>query len=128
METMRYKILTFLLVISTVSTFAQTKKLIETFKFGAVGFSLYSQNGKPNSGLVDTSFYLLYRVGSTKTIAKEIKEITEKLVAIFDFKLVISSLLNQYSLNETVLQMMRTGSILKTARGFCRLKSMAYQQ
>lgn len=75
---MKYKILTFLLVINTISTFAQTKKLVKTFKFGTVGYNLYSQNGKPNSGLVDTSFYLLYRIGNTKIIAKEIKEITEK--------------------------------------------------
>ena len=75
---MKYKILTFLLVMCTISAFAQTKKLIKAFKFGTVGYNLYSQNGKPNSGLVDTSFYLLYRVGNTKIIAKEIKEITKK--------------------------------------------------
>ncbi len=78
MKIIKYKILTFLLVISTISTFGQTKKLVKTFKFGTVGYNLYSQNGKPNSGLVDTSFYLLYRVGNTRTIAKEIKEIKEK--------------------------------------------------
>ncbi|MEO5911399.1 MAG: hypothetical protein ABIP95_10955, partial [Pelobium sp.] len=76
--TQKYKILTFVLVLSTASTFSQTKKLIKSFKFGTVGYNLYTQNGKPNSGLAYTSFYLLYRMGNTKTIAKEIKEITEK--------------------------------------------------
>ena len=78
MKNTKYRILTFLLVLITISTFAQTKKLVEKFKFGTVVYNLYSQDGKPNSGVVDTSFYLLYRVGNTKRIAKEIKKITEK--------------------------------------------------
>lgn len=61
-----------------MSNFAQTKKLVESFKFGTVGYNLYSQDGKPNLGVADTSFYLLYRVGNTKRIAKEIKKITER--------------------------------------------------
>ncbi|MGV8993682.1 MAG: hypothetical protein ACOH1O_06220 [Flavobacterium sp.] len=71
----KFKLLLILLFISTVNTFGQTKKLVKTFKFGTEGYNLYSQNGKPNSGLVDTTFYLLYRVGNTRSIAKEIKEI-----------------------------------------------------
>lgn len=78
MENIKYKILTFLLVLSTMSTFGQTKELVKTFKFGTVSYNLYSQNGEQNSGLVDTTFYLLYRVGNTRRIAKEIKEIKEK--------------------------------------------------
>ena len=73
-----FKLLLIALLISTVNTFAQTKILVKTFKFGTVSYNLYSQNGKPNSGLVDTTFYLLYQVGNTRTIAKEIKEIKEK--------------------------------------------------
>ncbi|MFD2287102.1 TonB family protein [Pedobacter petrophilus] len=78
MENKKFKILAFVLVISTISAFAQNKKLVKTFKLGTVGYNLYSQTGKSNSGSVDTSFYLLYRVGNTRTIVKEIKEITEK--------------------------------------------------
>ena len=78
MKNIKYKILTFVILLSSLTTFGQAKNLIKSFKLGNVGYTLYSQIGKPNKKLTDTTFYLLYRVGNTKVLGKEIKAIKEK--------------------------------------------------
>ncbi|WP_165953108.1 energy transducer TonB [Pedobacter changchengzhani] len=77
-NTQKFKILLMLLFLVTINASAQTRKLIKSFKFGSVGYNLYTIGGRPNTDLADTTFYLLYRVGNTKVLGKEIKEITEK--------------------------------------------------
>ncbi|RZL51236.1 MAG: energy transducer TonB [Pedobacter sp.] len=54
-----------------------SKKLVKSFKLGAVGYTLY-ESYKPSKLDNDTSFYLLYRVGKVKMVAKEIKTIFSK--------------------------------------------------
>lgn len=59
------------------SAFAQSKRLVKSFKLGAVGYTIYESH-KPNKFANDTTFFNLYRVGSTKIIAKEIKQVVKK--------------------------------------------------
>lgn len=62
----------------SITVSAQSKKLVESFKFDKVGYKLYSLENEPNLGLQDTSFYLLYRDGNSKVLGKELKEIKLK--------------------------------------------------
>ena len=63
-----------IIVLSTTSLFGQSKKLIKSFKLGNVEYNLYSQFNS-NTTLKDTTFYLLFRIGTSKALGKEIKEI-----------------------------------------------------
>jgi len=60
-----------------VGAFGQSKKLVKNFKLGNISYNLY-QSHKASKSNNDTTFYLLYRAGKPKIIAKEIKAITEK--------------------------------------------------
>ncbi|TCD12101.1 hypothetical protein EZ449_03530 [Pedobacter frigidisoli] len=68
-------LLSFILVCHTA--FAQSKKLVKSFKLGAVGYGLY-ESQKLSKSVTDTTFYLVYRVGKVKMVAKEIKAVYHK--------------------------------------------------
>ncbi|RZL34413.1 MAG: energy transducer TonB, partial [Pedobacter sp.] len=59
------------------TAFAQSKKLVKSFKLGTVGYTLY-ESYKPSKLDNDTAFYLLYRVGKVKIVTKEIKAVISK--------------------------------------------------
>ncbi|WP_316795396.1 energy transducer TonB [Pedobacter agri] len=68
-------IVSFILVCNIA--FAQSKKLVKSFKLGAISYQLY-ESFKTSKSDQDTVFYLLQRLGKAKIIAKEIKAVIEK--------------------------------------------------
>lgn len=70
-------IVLFIFVFFAKSAFAQSKKLVKSFKLGAVGYTIYESH-KLSKYANDTTFFNLYRVGSQKLIAKEIMLVVER--------------------------------------------------
>lgn len=69
--------LTLSLIIVCHIVFAQSKKPVKSFKLGTVSYTLF-ESRRISKTDNDTTFYLLYKTGKSKIVAKEIKTIYRK--------------------------------------------------
>ncbi len=75
---LKIKIAFTLISLASLTTFGQTKKLVNSFKLGTISYNLYTLSSKSSNSKIDTTYYLLYRAGNTKVLAKEIGELKNK--------------------------------------------------
>ena len=74
----RFSLILTVLVLGACTAFGQQKTWLKNFKLGSIGYKLYSMNATSANAVNDTAYYVLYRTGNVKPIARELKEIKNK--------------------------------------------------
>lgn len=66
------------LITSSISVFAQSSRLVRSFKLDTVAYDLYTIQEKASKTATDTVFYMLYKQGTKDLMVRQIKQITNK--------------------------------------------------